>query len=186
MPSLDETDLITRAVTGDQKAFHILYRTHRTRVTAAVAQRAIDPDDIDDLVQVTFIRAFLSLRRFRGDSSLGTWLTRIAINVCSSHFQSRRLWAAAESIESAEATGSLRAAGTPEDLYGRREATAAAVSAIKDLPERYREAMRLRYLEDCTYPEVVAALGVPLGTVKTWLYRGRELVREAVAGREPM
>ena len=174
----EETKLIKRALAGDQSAFSNLYDTYRTNVVSVVRRRANDPDVVDDLIQQTFIRAFRSLPRFRGDSAFGTWITRIAINVCLSHRRSEKIrkdWMELlEDLEYAKAAicDSSRWE-TPEDVVQRNERRDIVIRGINKLPERYRKAMLMRYVNDWSYEEITQALQVPMGTVKTWLNRAR-------------
>jgi hypothetical protein len=119
MSSAEERETINRALTGDQTAFRSLYVKHRDRITATVAQRTKDPDDIDDLVQMSFIRAFSSLKNFRCESAFSTWLTRIALNVCITHHQTRRI-TLPESVLDTEAHH-LTNSKTPEDEFHTKE-----------------------------------------------------------------
>ena len=87
----EEAKLIKKALGGSQSAFSNLYDTYRSNVIGVVRRRANDPDVVEGLIQQTFIRAFKSLPRFRGDSAFGTWITRIAINVCLLHRRSEKI-----------------------------------------------------------------------------------------------
>ena len=82
MALTEEQALIMSARAGDGMAFERLYKKNVARVYAVVASRTQNRDDIDDLVQVVFIRAYESLQKFRGDAAFSTWVTRIAMNVC--------------------------------------------------------------------------------------------------------
>ena len=86
----NEGDLIQQTIEGDNSAFNILYKTYHARVYAIVAQYVADQDTVDDLVQITFFRAFRALKSFKGKAAFSTWLTRIALNVCRSHFHAQR------------------------------------------------------------------------------------------------
>lgn len=178
MNRAEERQLIDQALAGDQSAFSTLYAHYRPNVIGVVRRRATDPDTVDDLIQQTFIRAFRSLHRFRGDSAFGTWITRIAINVCLSHRRSentRRHWMdLLEDLEYAKsAVSDASRWETPEDVVQRKERRDIVLQGIERLPERYRKAMRLRYVKDLSYEEITQALEVPMGTVKTWLNRAR-------------
>ncbi len=178
MTRTEEAQLIERALGGSQTAFSELYETYRANVVGVVRRRASDPDVVEDLIQQTFIRAFRSLPRFREDSAFGTWITRIAINVCLSHRRSEKIrkdWMELlEDLEYAKAaiTDSSRWE-TPEDVIQRNERRDIVINGINQLPERYRKAMWLRYVKDSSYEEISHALEVPMGTVKTWLNRAR-------------
>ncbi len=92
----EEQTMILKARMGDGIAFGKLYKANVARIYAIVASHTKNKDDIDDLVQIAFIKAYQGLNRFRGDATFSTWLTRIAMNVCLSHCESqsvRRKWA---------------------------------------------------------------------------------------------
>jgi len=178
MTRTEESSLIKKALKGSQSAFSELYETYRPNVIGVVKRRAHDPDVVDDLIQQTFIRAFRSLPQFRGDAAFGTWITRIAINVCLSHCRSEKIrkdWMELlEDLEYAKAAiVDPSRSENPEDVLQRSERRDIVIREIDKLPERYREAMRLRYIKDWSYEEITHALQVPMGTVKTWLNRAR-------------
>jgi RNA polymerase sigma-70 factor (ECF subfamily) len=178
MTRTEESSLIKKALKGSQSAFSELYETYRPNVIGVVKRRAHDPDVVDDLIQQTFIRAFRSLPQFRGDAAFGTWITRIAINVCLSHCRSEKIrkdWMELlEDLEYAKAAiVDPSRSENPEDVLQRSERRDIVIREIDKLPERYREVMRLRYIKDWSYEEITHALQVPMGTVKTWLNRAR-------------
>jgi RNA polymerase sigma-70 factor (ECF subfamily) len=184
MTRTEEAGLIQKALKGNQSAFSELYETYRPNVIGVVKRRAHDPDVVDDLIQQTFIRAFRSLPQFRGDSAFGTWITRIAINVCLSHRRSEKIrkdWMELlEDLEYAKAAiVDPSSSENPEDVLQRSERRDLVIRGINKLPERYRKAMWLRYVKDWSYEEITQALRVPMGTVKTWLNRARhQLARD--------
>ena len=179
-----EKQIISEAVNGSDAAYKTLYETYQSNGVAVVRRRVSDPDVIEDLIQQSFIRAFNALPTFRGDSAFGTWITRIAINVCLSHKRSERVrqnWVTLlEDVEYAKAAMSEAARGTGPDLdVQMRERRERVLEGIDRLPERYRKAIWLRYVKDLSYEEIVQTLEVPMGTVKTWLNRARrQLQRE--------
>lgn len=179
-----EQQLIREAVDGSDAAYRTLYETYHSNVVAVVRRRISDPDVVEDLIQQSFIRAFNALPTFRGESAFGTWITRIAINVCLSHKRSERVrqnWVTLlEDVEYAKAAMSEAARqGGPEIDIRNRERRELVLQGIDRLPERYRKAIWLRYIKDLSYEEIVQTLEVPMGTVKTWLNRARrQLGRE--------
>lgn len=179
-----EQQLIREAVDGSDAAYRTLYETYHSNVVAVVRRRISDPDVVEDLIQQSFIRAFNALPTFRGESAFGTWITRIAINVCLSHKRSERVrqnWVTLlEDVEYAKAAMSEAARqGGPEIDIRNRERRELVLQGIDRLPERYRKAIWLRYIKDLSYEEIVQTLEVPMGTVKTWLNRARrQLERE--------
>ena len=181
MLQADDHALLRRAIAGEQVAFDALYRIHQPRIHSVIAHRA-DREAIEDLVQITFVRAFGALHSFRGNAALSTWLTQIALNVCKSHHRSRlarRTWL--QEVEDPEAVSSVDREATlnedPEKAMHRKERRELVRQGIKRLPSRYRKAMWLHYVMDWSYEEIAHALQVPMGTVKTWLFRARRRLK---------
>ncbi len=183
-PEPDAT-LIDRAVAGDDWAYQVLFRRHRDRVRALVHRCARNADETEDLVQLVFIKAFQGLAGFRGQAAFSTWLTRIAMNVCTSYSRSlrkRKNWLS----EVEDAAPALQARWRPathedpEAVMVRKERRQIVMRSIGALPERHREAVWLHYVGERSYHEIVEELQVPIGTLKVWLYRGRHQLRREV------
>ena len=181
MSPIEERELIRRTLDGDRDAFGSLYRTHFHRACAVVATRVWDRDEVQDLVQTTFMHAYLGLRGFRGDAAFSTWLTQIALNVCASHLRARQVW---RTCLTAVAESGLRDAWTPaqeadpEEALFQKECQALVMRAVEGMPASCQEAVRMRYIEDLSYGEITEVLRTPLGTVKTWLHRGKQRLKE--------
>jgi RNA polymerase sigma-70 factor (ECF subfamily) len=178
----EERILIRKAMSGDEKAFASLYKTHYPQIFAMIARRTSDRDMVDDLVQTTFMRAFSALARFRGDSSFATWLTQIALNVHKSHLRAqsvRRKWV--QEVEDPELlvanNREPRTYENPEKTVTQKQHQELVRKSIRALPARYRQAVWLRYVMDWSYEEITQTLQVPMGTVKTWLNRARHQLR---------
>lgn len=171
MALYSETHLVTQAQAGDLDAFDELYKTHQPRIYHTILSRA-HPDDVDDLVQVTFLRAFESLSLFRGESAFSTWLTRIALNVCYTQWRTRSLHQSRHVDE--DVTTSVADFETPDRDLQRAEFQEIVREVIVHLPEKYRRAIWLHYVLDHSYEDITHILEVPVGTVKTWLNRGRQ------------
>ena len=183
----EEQTMVLKARMGDGIAFGKLYKANVARIYAIVASHTKNKDDIDDLVQIAFIKAYQGLNRFRGDAAFSTWLTRIAMNVCLSHCESqsvRRKWTTY--FHTPEGMQKIAPSCTqdPETALHARESQHLVRRSIQTLPQQYREVMRLRYIEDYSYAEIEKAMQVPIGTVKTWLYRGRVLLRKTIEENE--
>jgi RNA polymerase sigma-70 factor (ECF subfamily) len=171
-----DRELVRRALEGDQRAFAGLYRTHHPRVYRIIICRTEDRDEAEDLVQVTFMRAFQALESFRGDAAFSTWLTQIALNVCASHRRAQRVrqdWLKGLEDLDAAPRRERKTLEDPEEATRRRERQELVAQGIQALPAPYREAMWLRYVQDRSYLEITQALQAPMGTVKTWLCRAR-------------
>jgi len=136
--------------------------------------------DAEDLVQESFLRAFEHYDSFRGDSPRA-WLLAIVRNACYSHLRRR-----APSGETAEFDERIHSpetsAGDPEAVALREFDGKRLAEALEDLPDEYREALVLRELEEMSYKEIAAVLGIPIGTVMSRLNRGRDRLRACLAG----
>ncbi len=183
----DESRLIGRARNGDQGAFEVLYRSNVAKIRELVARRPGPDPEVDDLVQVTFTRAFLNLGDFREGSAFSTWLYRIGLNVCSSHLRAkavRRTYLNHCFPIGAESQVEPRTPERdgPERVLLRKERMRLVRQTIQDLPGRYREPARLRFLQDRTYEEIERELEIPMGTVKCRLWRARARMKEDLRG----
>lgn len=167
--------LIHQAQAGNKVAFNTLYQMHQARVRTLVAKYAQDTDDLEDLQQTVFVKAFLGIKRFRGDAAFTTWLTRIAINVGTTHLRSLRTQRNGQS--KLEQLPERPPENTPEDMTLKREQLRLVKRGIQSLPKPQRRAVWLRYMKDFSYQEIVQELNVPLGTVKIWLHRGKHQLR---------
>jgi len=174
-----ETQLIRQVQTGDSNAFDRLYKTHQPRIYNTVLSRA-HPNDVDDLVQITFMRAFESIQDFRGTAAFATWLTRIALNVCNTQWRTRsRQQSRHTSLDTTDQPLDIHT-DTPETQLQRAEYRTLVMQNIQKLPEKHRKAVWLHYVMDRSYEEITHTLCVPVGTVKTWLNRGRRELRDSL------
>jgi RNA polymerase sigma-70 factor (ECF subfamily) len=183
MERTEECELVSRTLKGDLSAFERLYSRHQARIYSALFFRTRSKEDAEDLLQTTFLRAYLGLKGFRGESAFSTWLMQIAMNVCTTFHraeQSRRI--RQDTVEACDAT--LRTIWeptsdpNPEDFTLLNERRSVVEAHIKDLPYPYRDVTELRYMKDRSYLEITKELNVPVGTVKTWLFRARKQLRE--------
>ncbi|MGV3619010.1 MAG: RNA polymerase sigma factor [Fimbriimonas sp.] len=160
---------MTRILAGDRRAANRLVEEHYPRVLRFLRHLTGSAADAEDLAQQTFIRAREALPRFRFESSLSTWLHRIAYHEFTHLLRDRR-----------EAPMPL-----PErtfEISGRSEDAVVLAAAIADLPEDLRAAFVLREVQALSVREAAAILGVPEGTVKSRNHAARERLREALAG----
>jgi RNA polymerase sigma-70 factor (ECF subfamily) len=174
--------LVRRVQQGDKTAFDVLVRKYQHKVVKLVARYVSDHSEALDVTQETFLKAYRAIRKFRGDSAFYTWLYRIAINTAKNYLvaQSRRPLETDVDLqlENVEGPGpqSLRENATPENLLLRDEIEATVYGAIEALPEDLRTAITLRELEGLSYEEIALAMGCPVGTVRSRIFRAREAI----------
>jgi RNA polymerase sigma-70 factor (ECF subfamily) len=143
-----------------------------------------DPAEAEDVVQETFIKAFRALRHFRGDSAFYTWLYRIGINTAKNFLvtQGRRAptstEADAERAEAFDDADSLRDINTPESLLASKQIAYTVNAAMEALPLELRTAIVLREIEGLSYEEISEVMACPIGTVRSRIFRAREVIAE--------
>jgi RNA polymerase sigma-70 factor (ECF subfamily) len=179
-----DEELIARVLAGDEASYGTLVTRYRDYVYTIAVRIVGNDEDAEDVAQEAFVRAYRALPRFRGDSKFSSWLYRIATNRALTHLKRRRSRALTVDIES----GSHVEADVIDDGRGQElspelmvrdgEFRRAVRAAVLALPEQYRVVVTLFYLEERSYKEVAATLGIPMGTLKTHLHRARALLRD--------
>ena len=176
---------------GDAGAFDILINRYSSEVYRLLTRLTDDPEEAADLTQETFLSAFRSVSGFRGDSSVRTWLFRIAINQSRNRHRwwNRRRRGSTFSLDDGVGTSDLTVGDTlsddrpsPEMVAAQNERLLRLRAAIHELPQVYREAVVLCDVEGLSYEDIAAALEVNLGTVKSRIARGREELRRQLCG----
>ncbi|MET0565746.1 MAG: sigma-70 family RNA polymerase sigma factor [Acidimicrobiia bacterium] len=167
----NEAELLTRVVSGDREAFDAVMRQHQDRVFSVCLRILGDREGALDATQDTFLTVFRKAGQFQGRSAVGTWIYRIAVNTCYDQLrraQRRPSEPLADHVD-------------PSDPTAEEEMASAALrpeieAALAQLPGDFRNAVVLSDLEGMSLPEVAEVLGVPVGTVKSRVFRGRRLL----------
>jgi len=181
---LTDQALGERVQQGDKKAFNLLVSRYQNRV-AGLLTRYVSPNDIPDVVQESFIKAYRSIGAFRGDSAFYTWLYRIAVNTAKNYLtaQGRRPPnedILAEEAESYDVGSNLRDVATPENEMLSNELKKIVFDTIKGLQEDLRTAITLREIEGLSYEEIAEIMECPVGTVRSRIFRAREIIESKV------
>ncbi|MGT3005139.1 RNA polymerase sigma factor RpoE [Pasteurella multocida] len=176
--------LVERVQQGDKKAFNLLVSRYQNKV-AGLLTRYVSQNDIPDVVQESFIKAYRSIDSFRGDSAFYTWLYRIAVNTAKNYLtaQGRRPPnedILAEEAESYEMGSNLRDMDTPENEMLSSELKKIVFDTINGLQEDLRTAITLRELEGLSYEEIAEIMDCPVGTVRSRIFRAREIIESKV------
>jgi RNA polymerase sigma-70 factor (ECF subfamily) len=176
-----DQELVRRVQHGDKKAFDVLVRKYQQKIVKLISRYVRDQDEVFDVAQETFIKAYRALPKFRGDSAFYTWLYRIAINTAKNYLvaQSRRppdTDIDAEDAVQFDGDSKLRETDLPEQLVHRDEVEKVIYQAIEDLPQDLRTAITLRELEGLSYEEIAQAMDCPIGTVRSRIFRAREAI----------
>lgn len=182
-----DQQLVVKVQEGDKRAFDLLVLKYQHKVHAIVGRFVRDTDEVADVVQEAFIKAYRALPKFRGESQFYTWLYRIAVNTAKNYLvsRSRRPPGSDVDIDDAEYySGSeyLKDLGTPENQFFRDELESVIVKSIAELPEDLRTAVTLREYEGLSYEEIAEIMECPVGTVRSRIFRARESI-DAVVGK---
>jgi RNA polymerase sigma-70 factor, ECF subfamily len=186
MPNLSERDidaaLVTRVQQGDKKAFDLLVLKYQRKIIRLLSRMIRDQNEIEDVAQEAFIKAYKALPQFRGDSAFYTWLYRIAINTARNWLSqnSRRPSSpnmnVSENDETFSEIDNLTDSHTPEAEMVSREIAASVNQTIESLPEELRQAIVMREIDGMSYEDIALAMSCPIGTVRSRIFRAREAI----------
>lgn len=180
-----DREIIDAMRAGNSRRFSTLVDRHKDRAMTLAVRLVGERNEAEELVQDSFLRAFRSLDTFRGDAKFSTWFYRILYNVCMTRVRRRRVLPAPGPRGDASLEGVEQADAEPGILERLEtdEVREILLEEILRLPEAFRVALTLFYVQELKYEEMTLVLQIPLGTVKTNLSRGRALLRERVLER---
>ena len=178
--SLQDDQMVVLAVKGDEKAYSKLTQKYQKPLYFHVSKMIRDPDFAEDLVQDIFLKAFKSLKNYKNDHAFSTWLYRIARNHTIDYLRKKKIETLSIHVDDYdESHASIQIADessfTDQPMI-RRERRNKVYEAIYQLPEKYRDIIIKRHIEEKSYQEIAAEIDIPLGTVKAHLFRARELL----------
>ncbi len=178
----DERDeeLVRRYLGGDATAFAELVRRHETRVYNLCFRLLGNREDARDAAQDTFLSLVRKLKGFRGEAAFSTWLYRVTANACHDALRRRR-----RQPRTLELVQEGPAEPAADDDPSRAGDAADVQRALLQVPEEFRAAVVLHDVQDLEYAEIATILGIPVGTVKSRIHRGRVALARALGLREP-
>ncbi|MFC4258331.1 RNA polymerase sigma factor RpoE [Marinobacter lacisalsi] len=175
-----DLQLVRKARQGDRSAFDLLVLKYQSRVASIISRYIYDSQEVLDLTQETFVKAYRAIERFRGDSAFYTWLYRIAVNTAKNFLEARgRRPQGVADVSDAETFDDgfrLREIGSPEGFLQRDQLREALDTAIGSLPEELRSAFLLREYEGLSYEDIAKILECPIGTVRSRIFRARDAI----------
>lgn len=181
MEQTNEAELVRRAQAGDTEAFGALVTEHQRFVYNLALRATSNAHEAEDVAQEAFVRAWLALPNFRRQAQFRTWLYRIVTNLCCNRLpRLRRDLSALSEEDIGEYSAPVDERTNPAYDVEASEQRAFLHQRIAALPESYRLLVSLRYQDELSYEEIADVLGLPLGTVKTGLFRARAQLREAL------
>ena len=173
--------LVVRVQQGDKKAFELLVLKYERRIHRLLSRMVRDPAEVEDIAQEAFIKAYRALPQFRGESAFYTWLYRIAVNTAKNVLMSSCPTVSATPVndEGEETFNELEThkdASTPESILQGKQVAETVNRAMSELPEELRTAIALREIEGMSYEDIALAMGCPIGTVRSRIFRAREAI----------
>jgi len=185
-PSQEIYPLIERCLVGDQSAWEVIVGLYWRKVFNIAYKFVGRHDEAEDLTQDVFLKLFKSLKTFDRRANFSTWLISVSRNLCIDHYRSvRREREVVNPDVDVNVLPRRSGAGNPQTLLERRDRVATLRAALQKLPPTLRKALVLRDIQELSYQEIAAKLGVPEGTVKSRINRGRtELARHIARIRE--
>lgn len=182
---IDDQELVHRVQQGDRSAFDRLVRKYQAKLLQLIGRYIKDPHESWDVAQEAFIKAYLALPRFRGDSAFYTWLYRIAINTAKNHLAMRLRRPSEDELdleeaEQFESAVRLKDQETPEGLVLTEELALTIQQALDKLPGELRTAIQLREFDGLSYDEIAQVMQCPVGTVRSRIFRAREFLDKQI------
>ncbi|HWP81667.1 MAG TPA: sigma-70 family RNA polymerase sigma factor [Bacteroidota bacterium] len=179
----EDSELIRSALNGDQNAFGRLRQKYHEAIYNLIYRMIRDKDEVEDLTQEAFIKAFTSLSSFNDEYAFSTWLYKIATNNCIDYLRRKKLQTMSinKPMESTDGDMSFELPDTsfiPDNEMILTQRRKFLEEAINSLPPKYRQVIILRHREEKEYQEIADLLKLPLGTVKAHIFRAREMLNK--------
>jgi RNA polymerase sigma-70 factor (ECF subfamily) len=177
----DDAPLIAATLAGDTAAFGRLVGLYQDRLYNSLLR--VVGEDAADIVQDAFVQAYVKLDSFRGSSAFYTWLYRIAFNLAMSHARRERKAASLDGMKEGWGSEPVDGQPAPEAGLEQRENVEMVHAALARLSTEYRTILVLREIDGCRYDEIAEILELPVGTVRSRLFRARLALRDELAPR---
>lgn len=188
--NFDDKEVVDLILKGDQKKFELLENKYKKLIFSLIRKMVRNEEDVEDLTQDSFIKAFNALSSYNEDYSFSSWLYRIASNTCIDFLRKKRF-----------ATVSINQPVADDDEYVmeiednsfipdmgvlNEERRLVITSAIDNLPDNYKKVVKMRHEEELDYKEISEKLDLPLGTVKAHLFRARKILLTELKNRKDL
>lgn len=175
----DDRALVSQIIVGDMQAFRLLIKQHE-RLVAHMIGRLIDQqEDREELCQDVFLKVYEKLGEFNFQSRLSTWIATIAYRHAINHLRKKKI--EVRNIDEDESfANQFVGEGNPEEELTEKDTDNLVMKFIEQLPVQYKAVLTLYHLDGLSYPEIGETLNMPEGTVKNYLFRARQLLKEKV------
>ena len=186
--SLEDDQYVISAIKGDQEAFKRLMDKYQKPLYYHVLKMVKNHEQVEDIVQESFMKAFSNLSSYNTNYAFSTWMYRITTNHTIDFLRKKKLQTTSinEPVRAKDGEMQMQIVGGAETdrMIIRKERKKIVTDAIQNLPEKYREVIVMRHLEEMSYQEISEELDIPLGTVKAHIFRAREMLYKALIDRK--
>lgn len=180
---MNERELIARLQKRDEAAFEELIRQYEKKVYTLCFRMCGNSEDAEEAAQDAFLALWRGIDRFRQESSLSTWIYRLATNACIDTLRRRKKQIGSVSLDDEELfVDAVDTSPQPQETVEHRETQKLLQEGLSALPEEYRKVLILREIEGLSYTEIAESASIELGTVKSRISRGRSLLRNFLSG----
>ncbi len=186
--SLEDDRFVANAIKGDQEAYKRLMDKYQKPLYYHVLKMVKNHEQVEDIVQESFMKAFSNLSSYNTNYAFSTWMYRITTNHTIDFLRKKKLQTTSinEPVRAKDGEMQMQIVGGAETdrKIIRKERKKIVTDAIQNLPEKYREVIVMRHLEEMSYQEISEELDIPLGTVKAHIFRAREMLYKALIERK--
>lgn len=180
---MNERELIARLQKRDEAAFEELIRQYEKKVYTLCFRMCGNSEDAEEAAQDAFLALWRGIDRFRQESTLSTWIYRLATNACIDTLRRRKKQSGSVSLDDEELfVDAVDTSPQPQETVEHRETQKLLQEGLSALPEEYRKVLILREIEGLSYTEIAESASIELGTVKSRISRGRSLLRNFLSG----
>lgn len=187
--SLEDDKLVKEALGGGEEAYKKLVDKYQRALYFHILKMIKEKEQVEDLVQETFVKAFDNLSTYNKNYAFSTWLYRIATNHTIDYLRKKKLQTTSidEPVKTRDGDMKMQlkddSAGTDRKIISKQRQKIVR-QAIKDLPKKYRRVIELRHMQEKSYQEIADVLDLPLGTVKAHIFRAREMLYKALKDKK--
>jgi RNA polymerase sigma factor (sigma-70 family) len=176
---MDERALVSQVLSGDKQAFRLLIRQHERLVFHMIGRLIKSEEDREELCQDAFLRVYDRLHEFNFQSKLSTWIATIAYRYAINHLRKKKI-EVSDMPEEDSFTAHFVSRENPQQTLEDQDESDMVLKLMEYLPVHYRTVLTLYHLGGMSYPEIGEITGMPEGTVKNYLFRARNLLKEKV------
>ncbi len=186
---IEDFALVQKAKSNDQVAYKSLVNKYQPRLSYHISKIVRDQKVVEDLVQESLLKAFNNLDSFDSSYAFSTWLYRIATNHSIDYLRKRKLktFSIDEPYKTRDGEMTLEipdSGGEADSVILQKQRKKIIIEAIESLPEKYREIIKLRHMDEKSYQEISDIMSLPLGTVKAHIFRAREMLYKFLKDRK--